>query len=219
MTTMADVDRLLREYLERFESGGSVDPSDLLDQLEGGDRARLSTLIEGYLEHGAPAQEWDPEAFEGSVAERAVARVAESWSEASGQLPRELVKLRNERRITRSELVRGLAEALGVAAKEPKVAFYYHRMEHGLLPARSVSERVFDALASLLGTSAESLRELGAATTPASGKASPGALYARTARPPPEEYATDQTAEAAAGGAPRAEPEEPDEVDLLFTGG
>ena len=26
---MTDVDRLLRDYIERFEAGGSVDPSDL----------------------------------------------------------------------------------------------------------------------------------------------------------------------------------------------
>src|SRR5262249_35244998 len=113
-TTMADVHKLLRRYIERFESGETVDPTDLLAQTEGPERARLSALIEGYLEHAAPAQEWDPEAFEGSLAERASARVAESWSAASGELPRELVDLRNKRKLKRRELVRRLSDALGV---------------------------------------------------------------------------------------------------------
>src|SRR5512144_1551792 len=141
MTTMADVDRLLREYIKRFEAGGSADPGDLLDQVEGRERAKLSVLIEGYLEHSAPAQDWDAEAFEGSVAERAVMRVAESWSEAAGQLPVELVRLRNARQITRADLVSRLADSLGVSGAREKVAFYYHRLEHGLLPAEGVSTK------------------------------------------------------------------------------
>ena len=69
--TMTDVDRLLRDYIQRFEAGDSVDPTDLLKGLEDRDRRKLSTLIEGYLEHAARPQEWDPEAFEGSVADLA----------------------------------------------------------------------------------------------------------------------------------------------------
>src|SRR4051794_4146041 len=72
--TMTDADRLLREYIERFESGGSADPNDLLDRAQAADRTKLAPLIEGYLEHAARLQAWDPEAFDGSVADRAVAR-------------------------------------------------------------------------------------------------------------------------------------------------
>ena len=214
--TMAEIDRLLREYIERFESGGSSDPGDLLAQVEGADREKLSVLIQGYLEHAAPAQDWDAEAFEGSVAERAVARVAESWSQASGQLPAELVKLRDERQITRATLVDRLAEALGVSGAREKVAFYYHRMEQGLLPAEGVSGKVWEALAGLLETSADSLRELGAGTKPRGGAASE-ALYARTAAPPPEEYA--DSGSPAAARSPGTDADQPDEVDRLFTGG
>jgi hypothetical protein len=221
MTTMADVDRLLREYIERFEAGGSADPGDLLSQLEGRERTKLSVLIEGYLEHSAPAQDWDPEAFEGSAAERAVARVAESWSEASGQLPRELVRLRNERQITRADLVSRLADSLGVSDLREKVAFYYHRMERGLLPAEGVSTKVWEALARLLGTSADSLRQAASSVEPGAGATRAVSAYARTAPPPPEEYARDVAADVAAGMASPGEPEsrEPDEVDVLFTGG
>jgi hypothetical protein len=217
MTTMADVDGLLREYIKRFESGGSADPGDLLDQVEGRERAKLSVLIEGYLEHSAPAQDWDPEAFAGSVAERAVARVTESWSEAAGQLPVELVRLRNAKRITRADLVSRLADSLGVSEMREKVAFYYHRLEHGLLPAKGVSTKVWDALATLLETSADSLRE--AASSVRAQASAEGAAYARTAPPPPAKYA--QRVDERTGMASPASPEskEPDEVDELFTGG
>jgi hypothetical protein len=213
---MADVDKLLRQYIKRFESGGAADPTDLLSKTEGKDRAKLSALIEGYLERAAPAQEWDAKAFEGSVAERAVARLAESWSAQSGELPTELVKLRNEKKITRAELVKKLAERLGVPTMQEKVAFYYHRMERGLLPTSNVSSKVFDALGSLLGTTADSLRELGVRSAEAPGMPSPETLYARTAPPPPEEYAERGPPPDLADRAPA---EAPDEVDLLFTGG
>src|SRR4051794_10282104 len=94
---MTDVDRLLRDYIDRFESGDSVDPRDLLDELDGAERRKLSTLIEGYLEHAARPREWDPEAFEGSVADRAVSRVAAGWAEEASEQTSELVRLRNER--------------------------------------------------------------------------------------------------------------------------
>jgi hypothetical protein len=211
---MTDVDRLLRDYIERFESGGSVDPSDLLDQLDAEERAKLSTLIEGYLEHAARPQQWNAEAFEGSVAERAVQRVEEAWSAEAGELPGELVRLRNERKIKRGDLVARLADALGVSGAREKVAFYYHRLERGLLPTQGVSAKVWDALAGVLGTSSDSLREAAAATAPADQAG--GAAYARVAR---------ADADAAAGQAspgltpPGRAPDEPDEVDRLFTGG
>jgi hypothetical protein len=217
ITTMTDVDRLLREYIERFESGGSVDPGDLLSQTEGKERSKLSALIEGYLEHEAPPQEWDPKAFEGSLSERAVARLAESWSAASGELPSDLVALRNARKITRAKLVQDLADSLGVSGRAEKVAAYYHQLENGRLPTAGISSTVFDALADLLGTTTDKLRAAGEALTPASGQASPGELYARKAQPPPEEFAEADTRPAAAS--PGRPGEEWDEVDELFRGG
>jgi hypothetical protein len=214
---MTDVERLLREYIERLESGGSVDPTDLLDQAEGPDRARLSALIEGYLEHAAPAKGWDPEAFEGSLAERAVARLSESWSAASGRLPGKLVELRKQARIRRDDLTRQLADALGVADRSEKVAYYYHRLEWGLLPTGGVSAKVFDALAELLGTSAGELRREGETPPTAEIPGEPTPSYARIARPDPA-YVEGLVA-ASPGDAREKRPGERDEVDRLFTEG
>ncbi len=214
--TMTDVDRLLRDYIQRFEEGGSVDPSDLFEGLERGDQRKLAVLIEGYLEHAARPQEWDPEGFEGSVAQRAVEQVAAEWeAEAT---PSELVRLRNERKISREELVAKLADSLGVSGMREKVAAYYHRLERGLLPAEGVSAKVWDALAGLLGASSDSLRDAASAMQ-GPADAARGPAYARTAAPPPEEYRVEHsTAEEVAGMASPGTAE-PDEVDRLFTGG
>src|SRR5262249_15306740 len=105
MSPMTDPDKLLRQYIERFEAGGEVDPSDLIAEAEADQRPTPRELIAGYLEHAPPEGEWDASAFEGSRAERAVARPAEEWSAAAGELPVELVRLRNEHEITRADLV------------------------------------------------------------------------------------------------------------------
>lgn len=208
---MAEVDRLLRDYIARFESEGFADPREFLSELEGRDRTELAALIDGYLEHSAPPKDWDPEGFEGSLAQRAVTQLTEQW--AGDELPRELVALRTERKLKRSELVAKLAEALEVSGKQEKVALYYHRMEHGLLPAEGISTRVFSALASLLGTSAEALRR--AASPP--GASEDAATFARLARPDVAKLETFDALEGAPS--PERKSEDWDEVDRLFLGG
>jgi transcriptional regulator with XRE-family HTH domain len=216
--TMTDADRLLRDYVKRFEAGGETDPSDLLEQLSGRERERLSALIDGYLENAAPPQAWDAEAFEGSLAERATARVAESWSSAAGELPHRLVELRNQHKLKRRELVARLANALGVASQEQKVAAYYHRLERGTLQSDRVSAKVFDALASILGTTTDLLRKAGDAVAPSAG-GEPDLAFTRLTQPDPA-AANEQTDYLAARTESDDEEQENwDEVDRLFMGG
>jgi len=42
---MTDLDKLLRQYIERFEAGGNVDPNELLSQAHAGEREELRELI------------------------------------------------------------------------------------------------------------------------------------------------------------------------------
>ena len=213
---MTDVNQLLKLYIERFESAGDTDPTDLLDQAEGRDRARLSALIDGYLEHSAPSQKWDAAAFEGSVAERASELVQEGWSAESAELPTMLRSLRKQAQIKRAELMQGLADSLGFPQERERVAVYYNAMEHGNLPPAGISSKVFDSLAALLDTSADALRKAGEAVTPSAG-GEPGATFARATR---ASEATDQAA-ASPGRLESAPPQErePDELDRLFIGG
>jgi hypothetical protein len=203
---MADTQQLLTEFIANYERDGGADPRPYLAQVEGLDKSELQALIEAFLER-APARKWDPEEFKGSLAERAM--------EAAGQAggwPDVLPTLRDKAKLKRAAVVERLAAALGFAGQEERVAAYYHRMEQGQLPSLGVSTKVLEALASILGTTAEALRKAGEAS-PGPQRAG-GEVFAR-------------------GGAPRemASPSlslpdwkameltQPDELDLLFTGG
>jgi hypothetical protein len=123
-----------------------------------------------------------------------------------------LPRARNDAQLPRETLVARLAQALGVAGREQKVATYYHRMETGRLASEGVSSRVLEALSQIVGVPVERLRAAGQALLP-EPPASPGTVFARTAGAPPPAMAAPSSAPAAAGGA------QWDEVDELFRGG
>ncbi len=213
---MTDVDRLLREYIQEHQAGGEADPLAYVERLEGADRAELEALIDGYLAR-APGQPWDPEAYRGSPAEQVVTALTESLAGVSGSWPMLLPELRNRARIRRDELVAGLAEKLGVGGREEKVAYYYNKMEHGLLEPSGVSDRVLDALAGIVDTTRDALRRAGERVAPPS--AGEGAVFARKAYADADHGGEAPAAPASAAAPARDEDIERDEVDELFLGG
>lgn len=216
---MSDVDRLLREYVGRYEAGEPADPEELLARVEGTDRRELEALIDAYLAR-APRRPFDPERYAGSPASEVVESLHRSLTGSSGLWPSVLPRLREAARVRRGELVEQLAAALGARGREQKVGAYYHRMEQGLLPAAGVSDHVLEALGGIVGESVEALRRAGAAIEPGAGGAAEGPAFARTATPDPA-Y-DDRLVEDVPGGAP-SPPEgdrgDWDEVDVLFRGG
>ena len=215
---MPDVDELLKQYIEEHRAGGEADPRGYLERVQGTDRAELEALIDAYLMR-SPGQPWDEDAYAGSPAERLVESLHESLAGASGSWPVLLPQLRNGARIRREELVNRLAAALGVAGREEKVAYYYNQMEHGKLPPVGVSDRVLEALAGIVDTTKEALREAGRVLTVESSQAN--AVFTRVAPPPPPEYA-ESAGMARPGVTPDAGPgseSERDEVDELFLDG
>jgi hypothetical protein len=209
---MAEIERLREQFIAAFEAGESPDPREFLTQLEGADQRELEALLDAYLAQ-APRRRFDAQAFAASPARALVDDLDQSLSGVAGAWPVVLPRLRNAARLRRGDLVARLAEALVVTGREAKVERYYHEMEQGLLPPAGVSDRVLDALASLLHTTRERLREAGA--SPAAGGAVPhAALFARTAAPTDDELAAMASAPASA-----PEPEARDEVDELFLGG
>jgi hypothetical protein len=211
---MADVDQLLEQYIQEHRAGGDADPSAYLERVEGTDRAELGALIDAYLVR-APGQPWEQEAYSGSPAERMVESLHEALAGASGSWPVLLPALRNQARIKREELVRQLADKLDVAWGEQKVAYYYNQMEHGRLSPAGVSDRVLEALAGIVDTTKEALRQAG--LTVSAEDAEADALFARVAPPPPPEYAA-SPGMARPGEGEAREPER-DEVDELFLDG
>jgi hypothetical protein len=210
----SEVDRMFKEFIEEHKAGGSAEPLEYLHKLEGTDRAELAALIAGYLER-APRRQWNAEAFRGSVAERAV---EEAMAEPVGTVSVLLRSWRDRAKLRRDQVVARLAEALGVAQQEEKVAFYYHRLERGLLDPRQVSSRVFEALAGIFGQGTESLRE--AAANWAEAMEGPTETFARRTMPSEDVEVAAMRAEAldfARESAPARE--QWDEVDRLFLGG
>lgn len=205
MSPINEVDRLFARYIEEHRSGGVADPAAFLGQLGDTDRAELAGLIDGYLAR-APRTAFDAVAFSGSLAERAVTELEGALDALGGSWPELLPELRFRARLLREDVVTRLAAALGFPGRIEKVGRYYHEMERGLLPSAGVSDRVLSALAAIVGTTPQSLREAGEAL----------------ALPPPSALNRAVFARAAAGVAfeipAPAGAESWDEVDQLFRG-
>lgn len=212
---MADLERLFTEFVEAHLAGRDPDPWEYIDRLEGADREELEELIDAYYVD-APPRPWDPEAFRGSAAERLTEELDRSFRGGAGLWPAILPRLRNRARLRRSELVQGLAEALGVGDRAERVGDYYHQMEQGLLRSEGVSDRVLGALGELVGASAEALRRAGRPLAEGPPGPETDEVFARTGRPEPEQGAIG----AGEAGEPRApDRSQWDEVDELFRGG
>ncbi len=198
---MSDVDQLLSDYITEHRSGGEADPVRYLEQLEGTDREELAALIDAYLQR-TPAAEWDPEAYAGSSAERTTEALAKALSGHAGLWPVVLPSLRERAKVKRAELVERLAEALGVGERREKVASYYHEMEQGSLDSEGVSPSVLEALAGIVGSSAESLKQAGRnlAEGVAFGDESADPAFTRMTKGAEGEMAAPAAAEASAGG-------------------
>ena len=216
MSDAERVEELLAEFRAGHERGEQVDLAALLERALADQRQTLADRIDHYL-MDAPRRAWDPVAYEASMAKQSVDRVFESLEGVSGSWPELLPHLRNRARIKRRDLVERLAAALGVADRTERVAEYYNDMEHGRLPAAGVSERVFEALAAIVGSTAEAIRAAGAGARP---DAEGGALFARKALPNADFDLLHESSDAgSAAPPPAAEPARRDEVDELFTGG
>ncbi len=204
------IDELFDRYVAAFKTG-EADPTPMLDQVEGADRAVLAELIDHYLDT-APSREWDPEKFAGSPADLASGSIAVSLEGRSGRWPELLPRLRRENEIKRNEVTDRLAGDLGASdeAEAEKVRQYYHDMEHGNLPAAGVSEQVIEALASIYETSKETIIDAGRALGPRVGFAK-GPVFARSLSDPDFEVALEEDAEQPSRISPV-----PDRIDRLF---
>jgi len=209
---MTSVEALLGEYIGEHQRGGEADPAAYLNRADPPDRAELAALIDSYLSR-APRT---PLAERGNVDPRREATleaVSRSIGGASGLWPALLPRLRDRAGLKRRELVERLAGALGVGGNEAKVGLYYHEMELGTLPADGVSDKVLEALAKLVGSTAGELRAAGAALgADIGGRHGEAAVFARTVNMEAPQ------APAGVGDAVGVE-DQRDEVDDLFRAG
>jgi hypothetical protein len=209
---MADVEHLLYEFIAEDRSGGDADPLAYLRRARGTDRAELEALIDAYLAR-APRRRVDQAADEPATARRTADELTRALFGCNGWWPALLPRLRAAARLRRSEVVDRLARDLGATEREAKVGAYYHAMEQGTLPAAGVSDRVLDALAAIVGTTAAQLRDAGRAIGGPPPGPHRGAAFARIGTPDPE-----LLEEPPAAPAPAPAAGQRDEIDELFTG-
>lgn len=212
-----EVQAVFDEFVRGWEAGSPPPPQELLARVPADARRELAGAIDAFLDE-APRRPFDAAAFAASPARAVADDLTEALTGVSGAWPVVLPHLRTRAKLRRSELVSRLAALLGVSASEARVGAYYHEMEHGTLDPAGVSDRVLEALASLVGTTAAQLREAAKAVAPGAGPAPPApaaGAFARTAVPD-----ADLVASMPIGvDAPVPERSETDrEVDRLFRG-
>ena len=211
---MNRVEELLASYAAAYEAGRAPDTRELLEAA-GPERAQLEAALERYL-RDAPRRAWDAAAFAGSPAARVAGGIDKSLGSSAGLWPSLLPRLRARAELRRADLVGHLAASLGAEEQTEKVGAYYHGMEQGLLPSEGVSDRVLEALGSIVGESARRLREAGASAFDAPGLAAgPAAAFARAV--PASGEATDASVAEVIADEVAERPW--DEVDRLFRGG
>jgi hypothetical protein len=208
---MTSVETLLSEYVAEHRRGGAADPVEYLARAAPSDWGELAALIDGYLSR-VPRTPLAERGGSDPRTEATIEALSRSIGGAAGVWPALLPRLRDRAGLKRRELVERLASALGVSGREPKVERYYHEMELGTLPASGVSDKVLEALAGLVGSTAAELRRAGSVLgADDGGPAAQAAVFARTASIEGATFSAPEIA-ASTGHA------EWDEVDELFCG-
>jgi hypothetical protein len=156
---MADIDAVLAEALEDIKQGRARTVPDYLKLVPDADRNRLEELLAVFHTHQAAAQgpvPVDPQCYQDAL--ELVDRVF-SEERGKGELPALLVELRRVRRIPREELIGGLADRFGLAGKDRKrLQRAYHQLEIGQIEGPCLSDRLLEALGTILKTDPRDLR-------------------------------------------------------------
>lgn len=173
---MTDVIELFDEFKQEFKRAGFADPQRFLAKATADERATLSALIDAYLEQ-APAASSDEAAYAGSAARRLVNAL--DHAESGGLWPRALPLLRKRAQLQRKDVVERLTKELRLDGGEDLVKGAFHEMESGLLDSENVQPPVLEALARMLGESAETLRNIGRRLGPPRSRTGAAAAFAR----------------------------------------
>jgi len=205
MTWASRVDDRMDEFVLAWREGGA-DPREYLSGLDGDERRELEMRIELFLDRAGPDR-WNPDLYRGSLSELVVEGVLVS----PGEVEREsLIALRVGCGLGKREVAASLADDLGATSESDlrRISDYYHRLEWGTLRPSGVSRRVFDSIASILGTDRERIAD----AIPDVG-ASSHQVFARYSAAPPPEESRDM-----AGWESEPPSSSPDWIDHLFLG-
>jgi len=156
---MADIDAVLAEALDDIKHGRARTVPDYLKLVPDADRDRLEDLLAVFYTHQAAAEGPDP--VDPQRYQDALELVDRVFSEerGKGELPAVLAELRRARRVPREEIVGGLAKRFGlVGSGRQSLKRAYHRLETGQIEGSCISDRLLEALGSILKTDPRDLR-------------------------------------------------------------
>ena len=208
---MSNPATLLSQFIDAWTRGERPDVDAYLNQASADARDDLADQIGLFLQY-APTPAYSDEARTAIRSDPAMQQVTGAIEGEAGLWPVLLPRLRGRARLRREEVVARLGEVLGIQGKEAKMRRYLHDMEIGVLDPRGVSQKVLDALGSILGVSGEELAKAGDFSTLGPSSELAGAYYRL------QDRATEPGEPVPAAASP-ARTGEPDEVDRLFTGG
>lgn len=223
---MSEIDRRFTDFMTAWLEGAQPDRDSVMSGLDEQGQAELADMIDAFTDQN----EWleggqvDREEFLAALAtDPLLQRIGRAAAGISGTWPAMLPRLRERARLDRESLAPLLADRLGNPEGAEKIADYYHRMEWGDLPAEGVSDTVLAAIADLLDTTAEDLRDSGQADPPGGMEA--GESSSAQADPTAVELVFTRTAtgkQSPGVGEHRGDLPDPgdwDETDRLFLGG
>jgi hypothetical protein len=196
---MSAVEERFEAFTAAWERGENPDPAAVIADAPADERAALGGMIAAYL--SANPRTDVPE-------DVVAARAADPASDPPLAWPELLPVLRQRARVTRSELVKRLAAALGFPGATEQVEEHVHGLETGGLPAGRVRPAVVAALASILEVP-ESLLEAGRRLTRPGAQPAAVAAYSRAERVRESAAPAEESGTAPARNA---------EIDDLFTG-
>jgi hypothetical protein len=171
---MSTIDELYRRYVSAYRDAGDADPRTYLDELRGVDRAELAARIDRFLDT-APPPAFDADAFAAFRADPGRQALVTQMLESET-----LADVRAQAAVTKRDVGAALADELGLAPQANAVRARYHDVEVGNVDPGRVTARVWDALAGILGASAERLREAAERTFGGAWGQVGGAAFARS---------------------------------------
>ena len=146
---MNSVETLLEQYKAEHRTSGDVDPRPYLAKVAGVERAELAAHIDRFLTISG-SRLFNPAAFarfrDDAARNELVSRILDAPT------LRELVKASG---LKRAELIRRVAGRLGLVGHETKVRGRLRDIENGDVPVDRVRPSVWDALAEVIGESAD----------------------------------------------------------------
>jgi hypothetical protein len=172
---MSTVEELLHRYIADQRASGRANARTYLEQASGQDRIELAAHIDRYLAQAA-GRPFDADAFARFRADpRRQAMVERILDDTT------LEALRRQASVSKVRLAASLAAALGLAGRQQQVKARYHDIETGTVDPSRVRPRVWEALADMLGATAERVRASAESAYTNAGGGLSGQAYARTA--------------------------------------